>query len=188
MLHVIRLIRASRQYTGCVRSAVIAGMLVFAVTHAAHAASMTAKDLQVLGRAIAFLLPPPGTGATVAIAYVGGNSASRSDAEAIAALIGDGLHAGNAILHPKLVEVGALATTECAAVIAASGSNGAGLSAASRSAHTLCVTTELAAVEAGLCAMGIKSDPHVEILINHAAVSASGIEFATAFRMIIREI
>ncbi len=149
---------------------------------------MTAKDLQVLGRAIAFLLPPPATGATVAIAYVNGNAASRSDAEAVAALIGDGLRAGNAVLHPKLVEVAALATTECAAVIATSGSNGAALSAASRSAHALCVTTELAAVEAGLCAMGIKSEPHVEILINHAAVSAAGIEFATAFRMMIREI
>jgi len=187
-LQVTRVSRAYRRPGRRGLTAAIAGVMFLTVTHVAHATSMTAKDLQVLGRAIAFLLPPPATGATVAIAYVNGNPASRSDAEAIVALIGDGLHAGVAVLHPKLVEVGALATTECAAVIAASGSNGAALSAASRSAHTLCVTTELAAVEAGLCAMGIKSEPRVEILINHAAVGASGIEFATAFRMMIREI
>jgi len=158
------------------------------VTRPANAASLSAKDLQVLGRAVAFLQPPPASGGVLGIAYLAGNPASLADAEAIAALIGGGLRVGNGTLRPKLVEVGSLAAADCTVVIAASGANGSALSIASRDAHALCVTTELAAVEAGLCAMGLKSEPRVEILLNHAAVAATGIEFATAFRMMIHEI
>jgi hypothetical protein len=179
--------RAYHRRFGWLATAIIFGL---AAIHpqAAGAASMTERDIQVLGRAITFIVPPPTSGATLAIVYSSGAPGSRSDAEAIIALIGGWLQAGNTMLRPKLVEVGALASANCAVVIAASGSNGAALSAASRSAHALCVTTEIAAVEAGLCAMGIKSAPRVEILLNHAAVGAAGIEFATAFRMMIREI
>ena len=48
---------------------------------AAQGASFTAKDLQVLGRAIAFMQPPPAQDAVIAIAYVAGNLASRQDAK-----------------------------------------------------------------------------------------------------------
>jgi hypothetical protein len=154
----------------------------------AAAASLSAKDIQVLGRAVAFLLPPPAIGATVAIAYAADNPASRKDAEDIAALVTDGLLAGNAKLRPRLIEVGGLATTDCTVVIAAEGANGPQLSAASRIAHVLCVTADLAAVRAGLCTMGIRSEPRVEIIVSHAASIAAGIEFAAAFRMMIREI
>jgi hypothetical protein len=153
-----------------------------------QAASVSDKDLLVLGRAASFLLPPPVNGDVVAIAYAESDAASRQDAEAIAALIGDGLRVGDAVLRAKLVPVGALGTEHCALVIAAAGANGPQLSAASHAVHALCVTTELAAVQAGLCALGIRSAPRVEILLNHTALTATGIEFSAAFRMMIHEI
>lgn len=149
---------------------------------------MTGKDLLVLGRAISFLLPPPASGETIAVVYADSDAASRQDAEAIMALIGDGLRAGNAVLRPKLVPVGALATTQCAIVIAASGANGPQLSSAARAAHVLCVTTDLPAVQAGLCTLAIRSVPRVELVLSHTALAATGIEFAAAFRMMIHEI
>lgn len=158
------------------------------VPRMAQAASVSDKDLLVLGRAASFLLPPPANGDVVAIVYADADVASRQDAEAIAALIGDGLHVGNAVLPAKLMPVGTLGTEHCAMVIAAAGANGPQLSAASHAAHVLCVTTELSAVQAGLCALGIRSAPRVEILLNHTAVTAAGIEFSAAFRMMIHEI
>ena len=149
---------------------------------------MSDRDLQVLGRAVSFLLPPPANGETIAIVYADADPASRQDAEAIAALIGDGLRAGNVALRPKLVPAGALATTQCAVVIVAAGANGPQLSAATHAAHALCVTTDLPAVQAGLCTLGIRSVPRVELLLSHTALAATGLEFAAAFRMMIHEI
>jgi hypothetical protein len=154
----------------------------------ARSVSFTAKDLQVLGRAVAFMQPPPLQDSVIAIAYVAGNAASRQDAEAIAALIGSGLQAGRVVLRPKLIDIGSVNTAGVPVVIAADGANGARLSAATRASGTLCVTTETEAVRSGLCAMAIITEPRVEILVNHAASAAAGIEFAAAFRMMIREI
>lgn len=165
----------------------MAGWNVLAAS-AARAASVSEKDLLVLGRAASFLLPPPANGDVVAVAYADGDAASRADAAAILALIGDGLHTGNAVLRPSLLAVSALGSVRCTLVIAASGANGPTLRAGSRAAHALCVTTDMAAVQAGLCALGIRSVPRVEILLNHDALAAAGIEFAAAFRMMIHEI
>jgi hypothetical protein len=154
---------------------------------AARAASFTTKDLQVLGRAIAFMQPPPAADAVIAIAYAPGNAASRQDAEAIAALIGGGLQAGHAVLRAKVVEIAALTPSGSPIVIAATGANGAQLAAISRTAKALCVTTDIEAVRAGVCAMAITTEPRVEIIVNHAVSAAAGIEFAAAFRMMIRE-
>ena len=158
--------------------------LAWGMASHAHAASFTPKDLQVLGRAIAFMVPPPGPDTFLAIAYAPGNAASRQDAEAIAALIGGGLTAGRTVLRPRLVDTNGLAAGGFAVVIAAAGANGPPLNAAARGARALCVTTEIEPVRAGLCTMAITSEPRVEIVVNHAA---SGVEFAAAFRMMIRE-
>jgi hypothetical protein len=116
-----------------------------------------------------------------------GNAASRADAEAIAAQIGAGLQAGRAVLRPRVIDIDHLNMGGFQIVIAAAGANGPLLSAAARAARALCVTTEIEAVRAGLCAMAISSEPRVEIVVNHAVSAAAGIEFAPAFRMMIRE-
>jgi hypothetical protein len=153
----------------------------------APAASLSAKDLEVLARAAAFVQSPlPGT--VLAVAYAGGDPASRTDAEAIAALLGEGLRVGGTLLRPKPVEVAALAPGGFAMVIAAAGANGPALSAASRSGRALCITADLAAVQNGLCTMAIRTAPRVEIVVNHNAAVAAQVEFAAAFRMMIREL
>ena len=152
-----------------------------------RAASFAAKDLEVLGRAIAFMQPPLAPDAIVAIAYVAGSADSRRDAEAIAALIGGGLRAGHTVLRPRIVDIGGLEVGGFQVVIAAAGANGAQLNTAARAAHALCVTTDVDAVRGGFCAMAITTEPRVEIIVNHAVAAAAGIEFAAAFRMMIQE-
>jgi hypothetical protein len=154
----------------------------------ASAASFSPKDLLILGRAVAFLVPPPAPDASIGVVYAPGNHASRQDAEAVDSMIGAGLQAGKVTLRPKLIEAGALATGSFPVVIAAAGANSAQLGAATRLSHTLCATTEIEAVRSAFCTMAITSEPRVEIVVNHTASAAAGIEFAAAFRMMIREI
>ena len=164
-----------------------AAVLILTVSRAAWAASFAAKDLQVLGRAIAFMQPPPAPDAGIAIAYLPGNADSKRDADAIAALIGSGLPAGHATLRPRVVDIAGVGAGGFSVVIAAAGANGPQLNAAAKAAKALCVTTETDAVRDGFCAMAITSEPRVEIIVNHAAAAAAGIDFAAAFRMMIRE-
>lgn len=148
-------------------------------------ASLSARDLQVLGRSLAFVQPPPGT---LAIAYAPRSAASRHDADALAAALASGLRSGTSVLHPVVVETTAVASGHFGVVIAAAGANGPELSAATRATHTLCVTAELEAVQAALCTMAIRSEPRVDIVVSHAAAAAGSVEFAAAFRMMIREL
>jgi len=153
----------------------------------AAAATLSPQELQVIGRAIAFMQPPPSGGA-IAVVYVAGDPASRQDAEAIAAQTGSGLQAGGMLLAARVVEASALAEGGFAVAIAASGANGPSLGAAVRAAHVLCVTADLAAVQAGFCTLAISTDLRVQIVLNHAAAEAAGVGFAAAFRMMIHEI
>ena len=150
------------------------------------AATLSPKDLAVLGHALEFMQPAP-TG-EIAVTYNTGDPASRQDAEAIVTAIGAGITVGEVVLRPRLVESAALGSSRFAVAIVAAGANGPQVSQATRAAHALCVTAEPAAVQAGLCTMSIVSEPRVRIVINHAAAAASGIEFAAAFRIMIREI
>lgn len=168
--------------------------LLFAVVPAlagsgwAEAASLSRQDLQVLSRALVFVQPAPSGTQTLAIAYATGNASSRADAEAIEALIGSGLRVGAAMLRPRLVDTASLAEGGFAAVLAAEGADGTLLQAAFQKQKVLCITGNFSAVQAGNCVMAIRAAPRVEILVNHAAATAAGVEFSAAFRMMIREI
>jgi hypothetical protein len=154
----------------------------------ASAASLSAKGLKVLGSALSCLQPEPIGQLVIAIAYAAGDDASRRDAEALAALMGDGLRAGRAVFFPKLADTASLGGGGYAAILAAAGADGERLMAASRSARVLCVTADFAAVQAGRCVMAIRAEPRVDVLVNHAAAAATGVELAPAFLMMIREI
>ncbi len=161
--------------------------MMLAVAQPSAAASLSAEDVQVLARALAFLQPPPGAG-SIAVVFAHDDDASRRDAEAIVALLGDGLRVGGGLLRPMLRDSRALETGGFSVLIAADGANGEAVLAASRAARALCVTGELGAVQAGLCTMAIRSEPRVEVVISHAAAAAAGIEFVAAFRLMVREI
>jgi hypothetical protein len=149
--------------------------------------TLSHRELQILGGAIAFMQPPP-AGGPIAVVYVASDPASRRDAEAIAGEIGNGLKVGSMRLSAMVVDAGMLASSGFAMVITAAGANGPVVGAAVRAAHRLCVTADLAAVQAGTCTMGIRTEPRVEIILNHATAAASGIEFPVALRMMIHEI
>jgi hypothetical protein len=50
------------------------------------------------------------------------------------------------------------------------------------------MTTDLAAVQAGYCAIHLKSAPKVQITVNKALADQIGISFGAAFKLMITEI
>jgi hypothetical protein len=155
---------------------------------AGQAASLPPSEIQILGKALTFLDPPLAGETTVAIVYAAGNLDSQHDAEALAAEIGSGLRIGEAVLTPLVVSSATLASSRFSLVITATGAASVPVIEAARAQHALCVTADLAAVEAGTCTMAIHSTRRVEIFVNRAAVSQAGLTFATAFRMMVHEL
>jgi hypothetical protein len=153
------------------------------------APSMTGRDVQVVARALGFLQPPPSNDAWVAVVFAHGDTASRQDAERVAALFGTGLRAGHAVLSARSVSADALAGAgNPAALIAAAGAPVGVVMAAARLTHIICITAALDQVEAGHCTMWVRSEPRVEIVINQAAARSCDLAFAAAFRMMVREL
>lgn len=179
---------------GGTASALEAAIAVAALTWAGcalaePAPSMSARDVQVVVRALGFLQPPPPNDAWVAVVFAPENVASRQDAERVAALFGTGMRAGHAVLSARPVSADALAGIGSpAALIAAAGAPIALVMAAARLRHITCITAVLDQVEAGHCTMWVRSEPRVEIVINQAAARSSDLGFAAAFRMMVREI
>ena len=150
---------------------------------------MTGRDVQVVARALGFLQPPPSGDTWVAVVFSPSSTASRHDAERIVALFGDGVRIGGAVLRAR--PVGADALTRAggpSALIAAAGAPMDAVMAAARSGRVACITAAREQVEAGQCTMWVRSEPRVEIVVNQAAARSCGLDFAAAFRMMVREI
>ena len=92
------------------------------------------------------------------------------------------------MLTPRLVDTDELAATAFSLVIVAAGANSEAVARAARAQHVLCVTADQAAVQQGVCTMAIRSTSRVEILLNYQLARASGVSFATAFRMMVHEL
>jgi class 3 adenylate cyclase len=61
------------------------------------------------------------------------------------------------------------------------------LAAATAGKGILTVTSDPVAIAAGEAVMAVRSQPRVEIFVSRAAALAAGVEFSTAFRMMIQE-
>jgi hypothetical protein len=138
---------------------VVLVLLAGALPSATRAASLSAQEIIVLGKALAFAhLPADATGVTVV--YAAGNAESRADAAQIAEEIGDGFQVNGRLLTPSVVDAAELAASRPAVIITALGASSGAVAGIARTQHALCVTADLAAVRAGLCMMTIRSPPH----------------------------
>lgn len=153
-----------------------------------RAASLQRQDIDILGRALAFLDPAVPAGAIVAIVYAADDPASRRDAEALLEQFGPGLATASGVLPARLVESSTLAGGQYGLIVAAAGAPAGVVAAAARAQHVLCVTGDVAAVQAGTCTLALRSAGRVEILLNRDAASQSGQRFTTAFRIMVHEL
>ena len=154
-------------------------------------ADVTTKDVQVMARALGFTENPPTGDVNIGIVFAPGNPQSAKEADDLQKMLGAGLKAGNLTLKPVMIKVDELSGASDVALFLLTegvGAEGAKLGAATKSKKKPCVTVDMAQVQSGACVMGIKSEPKVEIVVNKAAASDSGVSFAASFRMMITEL
>ena len=154
-------------------------------------ADVTAKDVQVMARALGFTEKPPTGEVNIGIVFAPGNAQSAKEATDLQAMLGSGLKAGNLTLKPVMVkidEIGAAGDVGAFLLTEGVGADASKLAAATKAKQKPCITTDIPQVQSGACVMGIKSEPKVEIIVNKAAAADSGIGFAASFRMMITEL
>jgi hypothetical protein len=162
---------------------------MFIMPAASHAA-VTAKDIQVAGRVLGFITPPLSGNVKVGIVYDPANAGSAADEQALVGILGSGLAVGGVTLVPVPITIDKVASTPSDMIFLTAGLGAEGAKAGSQAAAEKipCVTTDLAATQAGWCAVSIQSAPSVQITVNKATAATSGISFASAFMLMITEI
>ena len=153
------------------------------------AQAVSLNDLQIAVRALGFTNNPPSGNLSVGIVYVDSIPNSVNEAHELQDILGDGLQVGNLYLKPVMVPINAVENANVGLFFMTEGmgSNGQGVLSASNQKQILCVTTDVTQVIRGLCALGVKSQPKIEILVNRSAAANSGITFSSAFSMMITE-
>jgi hypothetical protein len=153
-------------------------------------AEFTQNDLQIAGRALGFLDNPLSGDIDAGIVYAPGDPQSVREAEALKALLGQGLRVGNITLKPVLVPVADVGHANVTILLLTDGVTSVEAKAvtdAAKAKRTACITTDLAQVRNGVCAMGVRAQPRVEILVNRTAALSTGLSFSVVFRMMITE-
>ena len=156
----------------------------------ASRAEFSVKDAQVLGRTLGFVGDGMTGVAVIGVAFASNSPASRREADAVRAVVGDELSTGRVKLRARLVPLDQLTTVEgIDALFVTSGlvtSTGV-IADAARRLGIPTVSTDMACVEAANCVLGFSSEPTVQIVIDRGAADRAGVRFVQAFRMLVRE-
>jgi hypothetical protein len=151
-------------------------------------AQFALSDIQIAGRALGFLDKPLHGEVAAGIVYSPANPQSAREAEALRAILGDGLRIGNVTLVPVLVPVAAVGNAKAALFFLTDSVDDVNrVAEAARARQIPCFTTDLAQVKSGACAIGVRSQPKIEILVNRNTAASTHLSFSAVFRMMITE-
>jgi hypothetical protein len=178
-------VRSTTTGRHCLRTIALLGAMF--ASGAAHG-EFSLSELQIAGRALGFLDKPVQGQVTAGIVYSPANPQSAREAETLKDIMGDGLRIGNVTLRPVLIPVSELPHSTATLFLLTDGVEEAALLAdAAHIKRIPCITTDLAMVKGGKCAIGIRSRPKIEILVNRVAAADSDLKFSAVFRMMITE-
>lgn len=169
-----------------------AAFMTFTATFAVSTGALaetSAKDVQVMMKAISFLTSKPAGKVPVAVVFDSGNPASKTEAEAIKVQ----LEAVTGALQPVPTVVAAdqLGGFSGIAAVVATGLSPAAqdkVAQAVKGHQMLSVSADASCAKAAKCALAVQSEPKVQILLNPAATKDAGVDFAPTFRMMITEL
>lgn len=144
----------------------------------------------VAGRALGFLDNLGRGEVRVGVVYDPAVAQSAQQARGLEAGMDGGLRIGNHTLRPVMVPIGQVsgARVDVFFMTVGLGAEGSAIGRVSRARKISCITFDLDQVRNGNCAMGVRAQPKIEVLVNRAAAAASGMELATVFRVMITEI
>jgi hypothetical protein len=171
------------------RRLISAGALALALSAPVIGHADPAKNLGVAGRALTFLENGPSGKAVLGVVFDSSKPASVAEKNAIMAALGSGYAAGALTLTGKAVDASEVAgVSGVQALYVTGGVNYAAVGAAAKAKKLITIGSDPACVRSGACAMGVATDPKVDITVNRATAAAVGASFKAAFRMMINEI
>jgi hypothetical protein len=154
-------------------------------------ADITRTDVQVAARALSFVADPLRGTVRVGIVYAASNPKSTREAQSLRKILANGLRIGTLELQPVLVEASAVANADVDLFFLTeyiTPTEAPQLFSPGSGQQTLCITTDISQVRNGICTMGVRSQPKVEVFVNRAVAEASDITFSTVFRVMITEL
>jgi hypothetical protein len=153
-------------------------------------AAVTARDIQVAGRILALTADPPSGDVQMGIVYDPANPTSMQDERALMAILGNGLMVGDVNLVPVPITIAQIASYTTDIIFLTTGLGAYAFKAGNQANREkiLCITPDLAATQAGFCAVSLQIDTKVHITINQAALAASNVSFSEAFMLMVNEI
>lgn len=175
-----------------ISSAIAFGLLALCCVRASaadEAAVPSLRDLQLAASILGFQSPAPSGDLSIAVVFDERNPQSHEEATAIVALVGNGLTVGGLTLHAIAISQNGLAAAgPFGALFETASVDDALLKSALLQRHVPCLTRHPDQVTQGACIVAIQAKPPVIVTINHANSEAASVRFATAFRMMVREI
>jgi hypothetical protein len=151
-------------------------------------AAVTDKDLMVAVKTFNFIEDLAPGNVDLAIIYDPANGSSKADAENVKGLFG-ALNAGKFKLNPVLVEVGGLSAINARVAYISEGLDGKfdDIFSATSSKKIMSFSANNACVIANKCVMSASATPVITISLSKAATESSGIKFAQALRLMVKE-
>lgn len=171
--------------------------LALALTGSAAALPVAAQaqpsgdDLQVVAKAIGFLVRRPAEPVTVALVFSPNADGSRRAAEQLTAELGTYRKIDSLTITPRLVSTRNLNDLNGAAVafiMAGLEAEYATIFEATRSRRILSASIDAGCVRSGYCVMAVATRPTVEITVNRNAARQSDVDFTRGFLLLISEI
>jgi len=149
----------------------------------------TEKDIVALSKAISFIKDGPSGTVNFEILYDDGNAASSAHANEVASIAASPVGSGKVKLQGKKVSVASVGSTGSKVIFVTKGLNSKYASilntAAGKGAIT--VSTDEDCLSSGGCVLAVKTQPNIDIMVSGSAASKTGIEFSSAFSMMITQ-
>lgn len=179
-----------RIFTCLVFALMAAALALPTDARAQQGAQQGTSELQVAGRALSFVWPTVPDEVRLGIVHDPRSAASLLQAQALAGAMGPGLRTGSKTIVPVLIPIQETARLGEVDAVFLTGGLSAGHMRAFAGAKPdgiACITTTMDYVAAGLCMIGIRTEPDVEIGFSSAAAEASGLRVDAALRLMSRQ-
>ena len=147
------------------------------------------NEVKIAARALGFLEKPLTGVVRVGIVVAPDDPQSSRDAIALQSIMNNGLRVGSLTLKPVMVPIDGIdgANVDLLFLTEGLGARASKAGDFGRAKRIPCITLDIDQVRNGNCAIGVKSNPRVEILVDRDAATLSGVSFAGAFKMLITE-
>ena len=147
------------------------------------------NEVKIAARTLGFLEKALTGVVRVGIVVAPDDPQSSRDAVALQRIMDDGLKVGGLTLKPVMVPIDGIdgANVDLLFLTEGIGARASKAGDFGRTKRIPCITLDIDQVRNGNCAIGVKSNPRVEILVDRDAATLSGVSFAGAFKMLITE-